>query len=375
MERSLRQLFILLSSAGILCAAYFFSLGVPNIFDSAADTDARQTGEQSSDRGARGQRGVQETVVVMEPLTARHYNLVSTTIGTATSSRSIKVVSSVAGEITDVSIDGNNVVEAGDMLVQLDSRSEQLALNVAMTELEQAQDLYDRYKALRSNGNTTITDIIFVETEVALKLAQYNVDVAQNALDERTIRAKIDGTLGLSDAQVGAYINVGDTIVTINDSSAIVAEFEVPERSIAFLEAGKPVQISTPTYDGRVFDGTIIAFDSELDPASRSATVRAQIDNPDGALIAGMTFSVRIVEQTEPLPVVPATAVTWSRGGANIWTVEDGVAAPHSAAIRYRSGARVWLETDLPLGAMVITEGAAKLRAGTAVTDAEGAAR
>lgn len=370
----MRQLLIFLASAGILCAAYLFSFGMPDALENAVGLESAQSEAQRSNRGARPERGVPETVVVMQPLAERHYNLVLTTIGTATSSRSIKVVSGVAGEITGLSIDANKVVMAGDVLVQLDNRAEQLALNVAVTELEQAQDLYDRYATLRKNGNSTITDIVFVETEVALKLAQFNVDVAQNALDERTITAKIGGMLGLSDLQVGAYLTVGDTIVTINDPTAIVAEFEVPERSIALLQAGKPVQISTPTYAGRVFDGTIIAFDTELDPTSRSATVRAQIDNPDGALIAGMTFSVRISEQTEALPVVPTTAITWSRGGANIWTVEDGVATPHAAAIRYRNGTRVWVETDIPLGATIITEGAAKLRAGTAVTDATAAA-
>ncbi|MEP6019220.1 MAG: efflux RND transporter periplasmic adaptor subunit [Paracoccaceae bacterium] len=369
----MRQLFVLLASGCVLCAAYFFSFGVPEAVKRVAGIDAAQSEEQRPDRDGRAERVGQETVVVMQPLSARHYNLVLTTIGTATSSRSIKVVSSVAGEITNVSINANNVVAAGDVLLQLDNRAEQIALNAAVTELEQAQDLFNRYESLRNNGNSTITDIIFVETEVALKLAEFNVNVAQNALDERTITAKIGGSLGLSDVQVGAYLNVGDAIVTINDSTAIVAEFEVPERSIALLETGKPVQISTPSYAGRVFDGTIIAFDSELDPTSRSATVRAEIDNPDGALIAGMTLSVRVVEQTEPLPVVPATAVTWRRGGANIWTVEDGVASPHPAAIRYRNGTRVWVETDLPLGATIITEGAAKLRAGTTVTDAAGA--
>jgi len=348
---------------------------VPNALKYAVGMDTAQTEVQTSDRGARPQRGAQETVVVTQPLTARHYNLALTTIGTATSLRSIDVVSSVAGEITEISLDANKAVTAGDVLLTLDNRAEQLALNVAKTELEQAQDLFDRYETLRSNGNSTITDIIFVETEVALKLAQFNVDVAQNALDERTITAKIGGTLGLSDLQEGSYLNVGDEVVTINDSTAIVAEFEVPERSIALLEVGKPVQISTPTYAGRVFDGKIVAFDSELDPTSRSATVRAQIDNPDGTLIAGMTFSVRVVEQTDPLPVVPATAITWSRrGGANIWTVEDGAASPHPVAIRYRNGTRVWVETDLPLETIIITEGAAKLRAGTAVTDADNAA-
>ncbi|MEP5761266.1 MAG: efflux RND transporter periplasmic adaptor subunit [Litoreibacter sp.] len=371
----MRQQSILLTSGCILCAAYYFSFGVPETIKQAIGLEGLQPVEQQPDRGGRPERGAQETTVVMQPLSARHYNLVLSTIGTATSLHSVDVVSNVAGEITDVLITANNVVEAGDVLLQLDSRAEQLALNAAAVEHQQAQDLFDRYKTLRDSGNSTITDIIFVETEVALNLAQINVDVAQNALDERTIAATIDGMLGLSELHVGDYLSVGDAVVTIDDSSAIVAEFEVPERSIALLEAGKSVQIGTPTYAGRVFDGTITAFDPTLDPTSRSATVRAQIDNPDGALIAGMTLSVRIIEQTEPLPVVPATAITWNRDGAKIWVVEGGVASPHPVAIRYRNGTRVWVETNVPLGAIIVTEGAAKLRAGTAVTASAGVER
>ncbi|MEP4247523.1 efflux RND transporter periplasmic adaptor subunit [Tateyamaria sp.] len=369
----MRHLLILLASGGILCAAYFFSFGVPETVKLAVGLDVADARQQTPDRGARPERGAQETIVVTAPLSARAYNLVLSTIGTATTLRSVEVVSSVAGEITDVSFDANTQVAAKDVLLQLDDRAEQLALVAVKAEHQQAQDLFDRYETLRNNGNSTITDIIFVETEVALQLAKISVDLAQDALDERTIKAPIAGTLGLSDLHVGTYLSVGDAIVTINDSSVIVAEFEVPERSLALLEAGKPVQIGTPTYAGRVFGGTITAFDTALDPTSRSATVRAQIDNPDGALIAGMTFSVRILEKTEPLPVVPATAITWNRGGANIWTIEEGVASPSPVAIRYRNGTRVWVETDVPLGATIITEGAAKLRAGTAVTDAASA--
>ncbi|MEP4194156.1 MAG: efflux RND transporter periplasmic adaptor subunit [Aliishimia sp.] len=370
----MRQLVILLASAGILCAAYFFSFGLPEVIKQTAGLDVAQAVDQSQrDRGGRPDRGGQETTVVMQPLSARAYNLALSTIGTATSLRSVDLVSRVAGEITDVSMDANNVVTEGDVLVQLDDRAEQLALNVAAAEHQQAQDLFDRYETLRNNGNSTITDIIFVETEVALKLAKINVDIAQDALDKRTITATIDGTLGLSGLHVGDYLSVGDAVVTIDDSSAVVAEFEVPERSIALLEAGKPVQIGTPTYAGRVFDGTIIAFDTALDPTSRSATVRARIDNPDGALIAGMTFAVRIIEKTEPLPVVPATAITWNRDGAKIWVVTDGSVSSHPVAIRYRNGTRVWVETEVPIGASIVTEGAAKLRNGTRVTDAAGA--
>ncbi|MEP3299097.1 MAG: efflux RND transporter periplasmic adaptor subunit [Pseudoruegeria sp.] len=371
----MRQLIILLISAGILCTAYLFSFGVPESIKQAVGIEVTQSGDQPQERGERPERGAQETAVVMNPLTERAYNLVLSTIGTATSLRSVDVVSGVAGEIIAISIDANSEVAAGDVLLQLDNRAEQLALDAAMAEKQQAQDLFDRYDTLRKNGNLTITDITFTEAEVALKLAQVNVDIAQEVLNERTITAAISGTLGLGDLHLGDYVNVGDFVVTIDDSSAIVAEFEVPERSIALLEVGKPVLIDTPTYAGRVFEGAITAFDTALDPTSRSATVRAQIDNTDGGLIAGMTFTVRINEKTEPLPVLPATAIIWDREGAKIWEVEDGTVTPHPVAIRYRNGTRVWVETDVEIGASIVTEGGAKLRAGTRVTETAGTQR
>ncbi|MEP3630849.1 MAG: efflux RND transporter periplasmic adaptor subunit [Hyphomicrobiales bacterium] len=360
-----------LASIVILGAAYILTFGAPMSIQNLLGLNVSEEQDTASKETGQRTRGAGKTTVVMESLEAKPYTLVLRTIGTAKSARSVDIVSSKTGEVSKVMLAPNSKVQAGDLLVQLDDRTELLALNLAKAENDQAQEAFARFQKLKNSGNLVTTTAV-EESETAARLAKANLDTAETELEGRKILATIDGTLGLSDIQPGDYLTPGDAIVTIDDSSEITAEFEVPERSIALLSIGKTVLVGTPTYAGRVFKGEVIAFDTKLDSTSRSATVQAQIDNPDGALIAGMTFAVRMIERTDPLPVVPATAITWGRGGASIWVSDEGEASKHGVAIRYRSGEQVWVETDVDLGSMVITEGAPKLRPGSRVAGARG---
>ncbi|MGJ8612393.1 MAG: efflux RND transporter periplasmic adaptor subunit, partial [Octadecabacter sp.] len=224
-----------------------------------------------------------------------------------------------------------------------------------------------RYEGLHNNGSSVVTDVALSEAEVALRLAQANVGLAEVALENRTIVAPISGRLGLSDINVGDQLSNGDVIVTIDDSTTLLAEFEVPERSIGLLAEGKAVSVLTPTYAGRVFEGSIVAFDSRLDSVTRSATVQAEIDNSEGLLLSGMTFTTRMFEETDPLPVLPSTAITWDRSGAGVWVATDGRTSRVPVTIRYRDGDRVWIETEAPVGSQIVVEGASKLRDGSQV--------
>lgn len=374
----MKHLVVLLASLGILSGAYAATFGIPPEISrlwsapAAVRTDAQATGDQPP-RGPGGPgrgRGNRSTTVVLSPLQEESYALTLRTIGSATSLRKANVRMSETGEVVEAALVANSTVEKGDVLLRLDDRTQRLSLEIAEAELEKARDTAERYRALQASGNLTIAGVTLSEAEVALRLAEANVGMAEVALEERTLVAPISGRLGLSDIQVGDWVSAGDVIVTIDDSSTLIAEFEVPERSIGLLEVGKSVLIGTPTYAGRVFEGRVTGFDSRLDSVTRSATVHAEIDNSDGLLLAGMTFSVRMIEDTDPLPVLPATAVTWNRDGAGIWLSEGGRVSRVPVTIRYREGDRVWVDTEVPLGAMVVTEGAAKLRDGATVTDA-----
>jgi len=366
----LKKFIFTILSLTIIAGAYGVGFGVPEQVTQLWGGRATETAAapQSAQDGRRGQG--RATTVVLTPLEARAYTLVLRTIGSAVSLHRTEVTATDAGEVIETALRANQRVEKGDVLLRLDDRTERLALEIAEANRDQAQATVTRYEGLRSNGSSVVTDVALSEARVALRLAEANVGLAEVALDDRTIVAPISGQLGLSDVSVGDRLSSGDAIVTIDDTSSLLATFEVPERSIGLLAEGKRVLVSTPTYAGRVFEGEITAFDSRLDSVTRSATVQAEIENPEGVLLAGMTFAIRMTEDTDPLPVVPATAITWDRTGAGIWAAEDGKARRFPVTIRYREGDQVWVETDAPLGAQIVAEGASKLREGAQVTAA-----
>ncbi|MBU2983155.1 efflux RND transporter periplasmic adaptor subunit [Lentibacter algarum] len=354
----------------IVAGAYGVAFGVPEQVAQFWGGSANVTADAPQGAQSGQRRQGRATTVVLTPLEAREHTLILRTVGSAVSLRRTEVTATDGGEVVETALLANAMVEKGDVLLQLDDRTERLALEIAEANRDQAQATVTRYEGLRSNGNSVVTDVQLSEARVALRLAEANVGLAQVALDDRTIVAPISGRLGLSDVSLGDRVSSGKAIVTIDDTTSLLATFEVPERSIGLLTEGKPVLVSTPTYAGRIFEGEITAFDSRLDSVTRSATVQAEVANPEGLLLAGMTFAIRMTEETDPFPVVPATAITWDRSGAGIWVVEEGSTRRVPVTIRFREGDQVWVETEAPLGAQIVAEGASKLREGAQVTAA-----
>lgn len=372
----MRKLLTLLAASVVLFGIYAAVFGMPdriatlvNIPTNDAESSA-VAGDSAPARGQGGRSGGgnRSTTVVTVPLELQPYETVLNAIGTASALRSADVVSDAAGEVIEINLTPNAYVEADAVLVRLDSRTARLNLEIAQTQLDQAIETLARYERLRSSGSSTITDVTFSEASIAQRLATANVGLAQVALDNRTVRAPIAGKLGLSDVNVGDLLGTNDVIVTIDDDEALLIEFELPERAISILGTINTVLVSTPSFNGRNFEGEVVSFDSRLDSVTRSVTVNARIDNTNGELWSGMTFSVRIVSESEPLPAVPSTAITWSRTGSSLWINAEGVAKQVPVTILFRRDNTVWITGDLPTGTPVITEGAQKLRDGSQIT-------
>lgn len=376
---SLRMRLILNLSVAtaVLFGAYTYSFGLPKpvvaLMDKGQGTtaapEAAEGGEGRPERGQGGGRGGNSaTTVVTVPLALAPYETVFNAIGTASALQSAEVVSESAGEVVEVNLPTNSAVTAGDVLLRLDAKTQEINLDIAQAQLDQANETVARYDRLRANGNGTVTDVTMSEAQIAKRLAEANVGLAQIALDNRTMRAPISGKLGLSDIHVGDMLSANDAIVSIDDDAALIIAFELSERAIGILSQVETISASTPTFTGRVFDGKIISFDSRLDSVTRSVTVNARIENADGLLWPGMTFSVRMFHENAPLPAVPSTAITWSRAGSSIWIDDAGKAKQIPVTILFRQNETVWIEADLPEGTAVVSEGAQKLRDGAAIT-------
>lgn len=363
-----KKFITLLLAGALILGAYLWSFGIPESLSSLMASSSTTTAKQSSpaasaDRPRRPDGGA--TIVVTEPLKQQPYVNILRAIGSTVAQQSVDVASSVSGLVTDTTIQALNEVAVGDILVQLDDGTESLNLEIAQAELDQALQSVERYESLSRSADVAAVDI--ADAYVAARLAEAKFGLAQIALDERTIRAPIAGRLGLSDIEIGDRISSNQVIVSIDNTDLLLIQFELPERSINLLKIGRIVLANTPVFTGRTFEGEVIAFDSRLDDVTRSVTVRAQIENPDRQLWPGMTFAVRLIDETDPLPAVPATAITWNREGSGVWTDTDGVASRIPVTILYREGDQIWLDADISEGTSIVTEGAQKLREGGAL--------
>ncbi|PVB62383.1 efflux RND transporter periplasmic adaptor subunit [Labrenzia sp. 011] len=311
---------------------------------------------------AQGATYVTTAAVVMQPY-ADEYSA----IGTGVAQKSVTLISEVSGQIRDVLFKGTPFVSKGDLLIQLDDTSERINVEIAKANLVKAQDSLERYQALQKVNSGVVPQVTIKEAEAALAIAKGNLALAEEAVKDLAIRAPIDGRLGLTEFETGDYLSSGSKIAEINNTDTILVNFELPERAISILKLGMPVRAITLSKPGQVFGGEITAFDSVIDEATRTITVRAEIDNPEGLLWPGMTFTIHLEEVSEPVASIPAMAMTWTREGTRVWVEDGGRVQPVPVVFRKRIDDTIWVEGDLKPGTKVVVDGVHKLRPGLQV--------
>ena len=213
-----------------------------------------------------------------------------------------------------------------------------------------------------------VTRVARSEAETALKVADAALRRAREELDRMTVRAPFDGIMGLTNLQIGDYIAVGTSIASLDDRSALLVEFTVPESIAPQIKKGLPLRASLITRTGEVYQGTIDAVGTRIDPETRTLAVRGEIPNPTLALIPGSTFSISVRLTGQETPQVPGLAVQWDRKGAFVWRLADkNVVERVDIAIVSRNGDRVMVDAALKAGDKIIHEGGDQLRAGQTV--------
>lgn len=331
-------------------------------------TFGRESANPVQDERASGAMA-EATTVVFGTVELSSFNDEFRAIGTARAVENVIVLADVAGRIEDISASHTSLIKEGEPLIVLEQNVQRINAQIAQSKLQQARDTMDRYEALQSGSGAAISRVAVREASTALAIAEAELALANEELDRRVIRAPISGRLGLIDLERGGSLAIGDRVVTIDNTESMTVEFEMPERAVPLLAVGRVVSLHTSLLRGRPLEGKITAFDSRLDPITRTVTVRAQVDNSDGLLWPGMTLNVLVTQLSPPLPTVPAMAVTWTRDGARVWRVDDGMAVPVPVVVRRRIDDTVWLEGELDIGDQIVVEGVQKLRKGSAVTE------
>ncbi|WP_279090100.1 efflux RND transporter periplasmic adaptor subunit [Bartonella apis] len=303
--------------------------------------------------------------VVVKPVSQKLINDRLSAIGTGRALATVAVTPWSSGVMDKIYVSAGMHVNIGDPVAKLDSDNEEIAVERAKVEVNDAELTMARTVKLRASN--TATEVQELSAKLALDKARLALRDAELAADRRTIRAPVSGIVGILPVDAGNYVTSNTTIARIDNRDHILIDVWVPERFAPLIKIGQQVKATSIARPGEEFVGRISAIDNMIDEQSRTLRIRAEVDNASGVLQSGMSFSVSLAFPGDPYPAVDPLAIQWNAEGAYVWRVKNGVVEHVRVGIVQRNADSVLVTGALQKGDLVVTKGVQNLQDKSAV--------
>jgi membrane fusion protein, multidrug efflux system len=281
--------------------------------------------------------------VTVAQVTSTDFPVYLNSLGTVQPFDTVTLHSRVDGEVIKTAFEQGQMVKEGDLLVQIDPRPYQAALDQALAKkaqdeanLKNTQIILGRYSTLVGQAIVTREQFDTQQATVDQLSAQVKgdqaaIDNAQTQLSYTTIRSPLTGKAGFRLIDPGNIVHAADTlgIVTIVKLQPIAVVFTAPEESVG--QINKALAAGTVPVDALSSDGTkalaggkLALVNNQVDQASGTIGMKATFENKDNALWPGLSVSTRLrVDVLKQVVVVPNNAIQHGPNGLYAFVIGD----------------------------------------------------
>lgn len=323
-------------------------------------------GEQQAGSGGPGRSG--PVAVVTAPAEATRITRTLETVGNVEASQSVVITAEQPGRVSAILFDEGRPVEQGAALVRLSAEQERADVAALRAEAAELRGRLKRLDGLAREGAVARGRVEDLRRQVAA--ADARIASARSQLSDTVIRAPFAGFVGLRELSLGALVQPGTELVTLDSTAEVDVRFNVSERDLGRVRVGSQVEVSSPAYPERRFSGAITSLDSRLDTAQRSLQAKARLPNGEGLLRPGMLGNVEIaVETIEGAITVPPMAVQVRGSTQFVYRIVEGCAQRVDVVTGQRQPERLEIVQGLSAGDTVAVEGLQFLSTATPVID------
>jgi RND family efflux transporter MFP subunit len=274
-------------------------------------------------------------------------------------------------------------VKAGQTLAIIESPEVDRELNQARASLEQAQAnlelarvTAERWKTLGLQNAVAKQDIDqknadYEARQADVAAAKANVERLEQLKGFETVAAPFDGVISTRNVDIGTLINAGSgpELFHLSQSDTLRAYLDVPQRYVADIRVGVPVDVEIAEFPQERFPGKVARFAGAMDAASRTLQVEVEIPNHDGRLFAGMFCEVRLhLTAANPPVLIPSNDAIIRSAGTLVAVVTDRNTI-HLQAVKLGRdfGAQIEVLDGLPENARIVENPTDTLSEGQAV--------
>lgn len=304
--------------------------------------------------------------------------------GEVSAARSVELGFEVPGKIIELPILDGMSVEQGALLGRLDDADYVAARDAAEANRKASRSAYERAKRIYDQGAGSQAEVD--QTLRNIDVAVQDLNKAQKALDDTTLKAPFSGEVSRKIADNFQNVKAKEPILLLEDLSSLEFDVDIPEQDFARMEPGltlaertergKP-EIEVSTIPGRRFPASLKSFETAADPVTRTYKATFAFAKPgDVTVLPGMTAKVivhvpEIARKANEVGfLVPTTAaIVDTQGTANVWRYDPDSSQVSRVAVTLgdMSGSNVRVLSGLQDGDTIAVSGAAHLQEGMKV--------
>jgi len=351
--------------------------------------------------------------------------------GSLAANQQTDVMPETSGKVAAVGVDLGSYVHRGQMILKIDDADLRIRVDQAQAQLDQAkatlrqneakiglrpgqkfnpesvpevaqaraaldlaQKNLSRYEKLIESGDISRAqydqqksqrDQLREAYEVAIHQAQQNYAAVANAqgvvdaantqlalakrnLNYSVVSAPIPGYVSERTADVGEYISPQQKVATIVNLNPLRVRIDIPEQAIPRVHAGESVSLAVAAYTDRSFAGHVARISPNVTASSRTLTIEAEVENPNGELKPGQFATVRILlPQSEPAVLVPQRALRQISGATYVFVIKNGRAEQRLVQTGQAEGDLIEIKSGVAADEVVATSNVDQLSDGVTV--------
>jgi membrane fusion protein, multidrug efflux system len=327
--------------------------------------------------------------VSVSPAERRDMPYYLTGLGSVSAFYTDSIKTRVDGELVDVKFKEGQFVNKGDLLVVIDPRPYQVALEQAQAALFRDQAAlrdarlnYDRYKGLLQNSGAMSQQQVDTQgatadqLEGAVRTDQAAIDNAKLNLVYCHITSPISGRVGLRLVDPGNIVHATDTnpLLVITQLQPIAVLFTLPEDQLPTVAqhlAKSTLEVQAYSRDDqtRLATGKLLTIDNQIDQTTGTGRLKAVFDNKENTLWPNQFVNIHLLlEVRKNSTVIPAAAIQRGPQGTYVFVAKtDHTAEIKPVTISFTQENLATVASGVSPGDVVITDGQDKLQEGSQI--------
>ena len=275
--------------------------------------------------------------------------------GSIVADQSTEIHPEISGRIINLNVREGAYVGKGSVIAKLYDADLQAQRRKLEVQLKMAQQTEDRYNQLQKIGGISKQD--YDVTALQVSNIRADLSIIQTEIAKTVVRAPFSGKLGLKEVSTGAYITPASIITTIQKTSGLRIDFNVPEKYTSLIKKGHYVNFTVGGSE-RSYSAVVAATESAIAEATRSLTIRALVKGDATGLVPGGFAKVKLsFAPNEAALMIPTQAIIPQARGKKVYVYKNGQAEFVDVVTGVRDSSNVQITEGLAKGDTVIVTG------------------